>query len=76
MIRFPNDVDIILIVMRTIVRVWYQPIRENKDKMTTAQYLFQTIINPDVVYKAYLKWLGMLLPGCEPVVQMKSERFL
>ena len=44
--------------------------------MTTAQYLFQTIVNPDVVYKVYLKWLGMLTPGCEPVVQMESERFL
>ena len=28
--------------------------------MTTAQYLFQTNVNPDVVYKAYLKWLRML----------------
>ena len=36
--------------------------------MTTAQYLFQTIINPDVVYK--------LLPGCEPMVQIESVRFL
>ena len=44
--------------------------------MTTAQYLFQTKVNPDVVYKAYLKWLGMLTPGGEPVVQMESERFL
>ena len=37
--------------------------------MTTAQYLFQTKVNPDVVYKAYLKWLGMLTPGGEPVVR-------
>ena len=44
--------------------------------MTTAQYLFQTIINPDVVYKAYLKWLGMLTPSGELVVQIESERFL
>ena len=44
--------------------------------MTTAQYLFQTKVNPDVVYKAYLKWLGMLTPSGEPVVQIESERFL
>ena len=41
--------------------------------MTTAQYLFQTIINPDVVYKSYLKWLGMLLPGCESVALRESR---
>ena len=42
--------------------------------MTTAQYLFQTIINPDVVYKSYLKWLGMLLSGCEPMVHPDRVR--
>ena len=41
--------------------------------MTTAQYLFQTIVNPDVVY---LKWLGMLTPSDKPVVHIESERFL
>ena len=36
--------------------------------MTAAQFI-PTIINPSVVYKSYLKWLGMLLPGCKPEVQ-------
>ena len=40
--------------------------------MTTAQ-IFPTIINPSVVYKSYLKWLGMLLPSCEPVVLRESR---
>ena len=44
--------------------------------MTTAQYLFQTKVNPDVVYKSYLKWLGMLTPSDKPVVHIESERFL
>ena len=43
--------------------------------MTTAQFI-PTIINPNVVYKAYIKWLGMLLPKCELVVQREYQIFL
>ena len=39
--------------------------------MTTAQFI-PKIINPNVVYKSYMKWLGMLIPGCEPMVQRET----
>ena len=41
--------------------------------MTTAQYLFQTIVNPDVVYKAYFKWLGMLTGSAASVTLNQNK---
>ena len=55
-----------------VVSVWYRPIGEirQQDKMTTAQiYSNNNNQFPGCVYKAYIKWLGMLLPGCGPMVE-------
>ena len=54
-----------------VVSVWYRPIGENKNSKTKWQlhrFIPTIIISSNIVYKAYMKWLGMLLPGCEPVV--------
>ena len=55
-----------------VVSVWYRPIGERKqqDKMTNAQiYSNNNNQFKRCVYRAYIKWFGMLLPGCGPMVE-------
>ena len=60
-----------------VVSVRYRPIGENKqqDKMTTAQIFIPTTNNQfqRCVYKSYIKWLGMLSPGCGPIGSMRER---
>ena len=54
-----------------VVSVWYRPVGEirQQDKMTTAQIYYNNNNQfQRCVYKAYIKWLGTLLPGCTPMV--------